>query len=462
MQTERDALVHRLRQIDEQLVQVSDERRAIVDALAELREQLYPPVPWAKGRRPPDVDRSPLPPATEGSQAISGRDLRITCLTILRRHGTLCLPELHGLLHRYGYLIAATRPVTALSDAMAYEVEHGRARRVERGVYRATDRPDPTRRTAPPLEAFPSGPPPIDGPSPLDPDLDEDPGTWSTTDPQIPSDPEAVTNLRPWSLLISPPRRTSSSWLGRSSTRAPRPSRRGAARTSTRCSPTTSPTPAPPSRRPDRCSTTAPSATSKPQITCAFVADAVGELASRLFGREATWGIDAAALDGARSFCATYRDPAFLAGLAGQEGRRNLDDDFELVQDTFRRFADEKLTPIAEHIHRHNEDIPEDIISGPRRDGRLRALHPRGVRRLRRAAASPSTSAWSSPPRSCPGGRSARAGRLITRPEILTRALVKGGTEEQKQQWLPQLATAEVMNAVAVTEPDFGSRRRPA
>ena len=48
-------------------------------------------------------------------------------------------------------------------------------------------------------------------------------------------------------------------------------------------------------------------------------------------------------------------------------------------------------------------------------------------------------------------------GSLITRPEILTRALVKGGTEEQKHEWLPKLATAEVMVAVAVTEPDFGS-----
>ncbi len=48
-------------------------------------------------------------------------------------------------------------------------------------------------------------------------------------------------------------------------------------------------------------------------------------------------------------------------------------------------------------------------------------------------------------------------GSLITRPEILTRALVKGGTEEQKLHWLPLLATAEVMPAVAVTEPDFGS-----
>ena len=34
---------------------------------------------------------------------------------------------------------------------------------------------------------------------------------------------------------------------------------------------------------------------------------------------------------------------------------------------------------------------------------------------------------------------------------------MKGGTEEQKQEWLPKLATAEVMAAVAVTEPDYGS-----
>jgi (2S)-methylsuccinyl-CoA dehydrogenase len=48
-------------------------------------------------------------------------------------------------------------------------------------------------------------------------------------------------------------------------------------------------------------------------------------------------------------------------------------------------------------------------------------------------------------------------GSLVTRPEILTRALVKGGTEEQKRYWLPKLASGEAMVAVAVTEPDFGS-----
>ena len=50
-------------------------------------------------------------------------------------------------------------------------------------------------------------------------------------------------------------------------------------------------------------------------------------------------------------------------------------------------------------------------------------------------------------------------GSLITRPEILTRALVKGGTEEQKQRVAPAASRpASVMVGVmAVTEPDFGS-----
>ena len=37
---------------------------------------------------------------------------------------------------------------------------------------------------------------------------------------------------------------------------------------------------------------------------------------------------------------------------------------------------------------------------------------------------------------------------------------MQGGTEEQKQEWLPKLASGEVMSAVAVTEPDFGSENR--
>src|ERR1700746_2624733 len=51
----------------------------------------------------------------------------------------------------------------------------------------------------------------------------------------------------------------------------------------------------------------------------------------------------------------------------------------------------------------------------------------------------------------------AAAGSLITRPEILTKALLQGGTPEQKKTWLPRIASGELMVAISVTEPDTGS-----
>ena len=53
--------------------------------------------------------------------------------------------------------------------------------------------------------------------------------------------------------------------------------------------------------------------------------------------------------------------------------------------------------------------------------------------------------------------RSRPPARSITRPEILAKALLAGGTEDQKQTWLPKLASGEIMAAISVTEPDTGS-----
>jgi (2S)-methylsuccinyl-CoA dehydrogenase len=168
-------------------------------------------------------------------------------------------------------------------------------------------------------------------------------------------------------------------------------------------------------------------------LACAFIADAVGDLATRLFGREATWGLAAGALDGARDFCAAYRDPEFLASLAGEAGPRHLDDDFELVQDTFRRFADEKLAPIAEHIHRTNGDIPEDIITGLAEMGAFGLSIPEEYGGYGAGGESEYIGMVVATEELSRGSLGA-GGSLITRPEILTRALVKGGTEAQKQE----------------------------
>jgi (2S)-methylsuccinyl-CoA dehydrogenase len=191
------------------------------------------------------------------------------------------------------------------------------------------------------------------------------------------------------------------------------------------------------------------------RITVAFAAEAVADVAAKLYGREAAWGVDAAALDGARTVVAAYRDPAFLASIEGP-GPRHLDDDFEMVQDAFRRFADDKIRPVAEHIHRHNADIPEEIIGGLAEIGAFGLSVPEEYGGFAAGGESDYMGMVVATEELSRGSLGV-GGSLITRPEILTRALVKGGTEEQKQQWLPRLATAEEMAAVAVTEPDFGS-----
>ena len=192
------------------------------------------------------------------------------------------------------------------------------------------------------------------------------------------------------------------------------------------------------------------------RLTCAFVADAVHDLGSRIYGREAQWGVEPGVLDDARPFLAAYRDPAFLAALADQEGPRHLDADFELVQDTFRRFADDKIKPVAEHVHRTNADVPEDIIAGLAEMGGFGLSVPEEYGGYAGGGESDYMGMVVATEELSRGSLGI-GGSLITRPEILTRALVKGGTEDQKQEWLPKLATAEVMAAVAVTEPDFGS-----
>jgi len=191
-------------------------------------------------------------------------------------------------------------------------------------------------------------------------------------------------------------------------------------------------------------------------LTCAYVADAVGDLAGKLFGREAEWGVEPGALDDAREFVAAHRDPAFLASLAQEPGPLHLDEEFELVRDTFRRFAEDKIKPVAEHVHRTNGDIPEDVIQGMAELGGFGLSVPEEYGGFAAGGESDYLAMVVATEELARGSLGA-GGSLITRPEILSRALVKGGTEEQKHEWLPKLASGEVMAAVAVTEPDFGS-----
>jgi (2S)-methylsuccinyl-CoA dehydrogenase len=192
------------------------------------------------------------------------------------------------------------------------------------------------------------------------------------------------------------------------------------------------------------------------RLTAAFLAMTLSDLAARAEGRESLWGLEPGWFDPFQPFVSAYRDPAFLATLAETPGQRHLGDDFEMVASTFHRFADEEVRPHAEHVHRSNGDIPESIIEGLNDLGGFGLSIPEefggfsagGESEYLGMLVATEELSW---------GSLGIGGSLITRPEIMTRALLRGGTDEQRRTWLPRLASAETLCAIAVTEPDFGS-----
>lgn len=129
-------------------------------------------------------------------------------------------------------------------------------------------------------------------------------------------------------------------------------------------------------------------------------------------------------------------------------------DDYQEIRDTYRKIAENIVLPHAEHVHRHDEFIPDEIINVLIENGAFGLSIPEkyggyldSFGNLGMMIVTEELSR----------GSLGIAGSLITRPEILAKALLKGGTEEQKQKWLPLIASGEKMVAIAVTEPNFGS-----
>jgi (2S)-methylsuccinyl-CoA dehydrogenase len=145
-----------------------------------------------------------------------------------------------------------------------------------------------------------------------------------------------------------------------------------------------------------------------------------------------------------------------ILGDSGNTGEYMLDEEKEMMRESFRKFATDVVMPLAEKIHTHDLIIPDAILkplvelgcfglSIPMQYGGIQPDEQED--NLGMICVTEELSR----------GSLAAAGSLITRPEILSRALLKGGTEEQKQYWLPKIAVADPLCAVAVTEPNFGS-----
>lgn len=205
------------------------------------------------------------------------------------------------------------------------------------------------------------------------------------------------------------------------------------------------------------------------QLALVFTVDAVISIIERLETVYAEAGLDFAPLHAVRDSTVwiTLRREAGSARVLEAAGRAVaaadddvggpvLDEQHALAQDVFRRFASEVVAPQAEDIHRQDLTVPESLLQPMREMGVFGLAIPE-----RFGGSSPDdcedtllmvvvTEALSE-------ASLAAAGSLITRPEILSRALMAGGTDAQKTQWLPRIAAGDPLCAIAITEPDFGS-----
>ena len=205
------------------------------------------------------------------------------------------------------------------------------------------------------------------------------------------------------------------------------------------------------------------------RLATLFCAEAVTATTGRLRARPADFGLIEADInavsgsDAAAGFLATHLAADNIAAIGeevlqrdGDLGADLLDENHTMMRDTFRRFADDVVAPLAEEIHRGDLDIPEEILSPLREMGMFGLSIPENYGGLQEEGRE-DTLGMCVVTEELSRGSLGAAGSLITRPEIVARALLKGGTEEQKQHWLPQVAVGEPLCAVAVTEPNYGS-----
>lgn len=132
-------------------------------------------------------------------------------------------------------------------------------------------------------------------------------------------------------------------------------------------------------------------------------------------------------------------------------GALGLDETLEAVRDEFRKFVDREVLPIAQDIHRQDVLIPMDLIQKMADLGVFGLTIPEeyGGAGFGKVAMCVVTEELS---RGYIG-----VGSLGTRSEIAAELILGGGTDTQKREILPKLASAEILPTAVFTEPNFGS-----
>ena len=158
-----------------------------------------------------------------------------------------------------------------------------------------------------------------------------------------------------------------------------------------------------------------------------------------------------------QKLCDEHADAESYIGIAKQAvdkglGNSGLDDEtLEDIRAQFSKFVDQEVLPRAQEIHRKDVLIPMDIVNKMSELGVFGLTIPEeyGGLGLGKVAMCVVTEELS---RGYIG-----VGSLGTRSEIASELIMGGGTEEQKREYLPKLASGELLPTAVFTEPNNGS-----
>ena len=132
-------------------------------------------------------------------------------------------------------------------------------------------------------------------------------------------------------------------------------------------------------------------------------------------------------------------------------GNTGLDEELSMIREQFRRYAAERIEPVAHEWHLNDDLIPMEIVEELSEMGVFGLTIPEehgglGMSKSAMCVVSEELS------RGYIG-----VGSLGTRSEIAAELILCGGTDDQKARWLPGLASGEILPTAVFTEPNTGS-----
>ena len=139
------------------------------------------------------------------------------------------------------------------------------------------------------------------------------------------------------------------------------------------------------------------------------------------------------------------------AASSAEFGDVGLDETNAMVRQQFRRFTEDHVTPAAHGWHLRDELIPMDVVDAMSEMGVFGLTIPEqygghGMGKTAMCVVSEEL---------CRGYIG--VGSLGTRSEIAAELILHGGTEEQRQYWLPKISSGEILPTAVFTEPNVGS-----